>query len=230
MIRKLLLSLALLVLPAAAQAQVNQYISVLRYDLASASVIYCSGGPGWVTGTSTVSTSGSSTTLTAATAGTFDPLAVGDSIFVAGAFRRVDAKASGTSLTLSSAINTVATGWNYIHYTCGTGTEAGKFTIANGWISTLVAEIVTMTATSIDVRYECRTQAPDAAWIVVYPSAGNNECGAGTESSGYCQFTAAASLALVVDEVWNECRIGLKINTDTAGAESINLYAMTRVR
>jgi hypothetical protein len=228
--RKLLLFLVLLVLPAAAHAQVNQYISVLRYDLESTSVIYCSGGPGWVQGTSTVSTSGSSTTLTAATAGTFDAVAAGDSIFVAGSFRRIAAKASGTSLTLSSAINTTATGWRYIHYVCGTGSDAGAFTIANGWISTLVAEIVTMTATSIDVRYECRTSAPDAGWVVVYPSAGNNECGAGTEASGYCQFTAAASLALVVDEVWNQCRIGLKVNTDTAGAESINLYAMTRVR
>lgn len=227
MLRKLLF-LVLLALPAAAQAQVSQYISVLRYDLASTSVIYCSGGPGWVQGTSTVSTSGSSTTLTAAADGTFDALSVGDSIYVAGSFRRVDAKASGTSLTLSSAINTTATGWRYIHYVCGTGADAGAFTIANGTISTLVAEIVTMTATSIDVRYECRTSAPDAGWVVVYPSAGNNECGAGTEASGYCQFTAAASLALVVDEVWNQCRIGLKINTDTAGAESINLYAMTR--
>lgn len=225
-----LLFLVLLALPAAAQAQVSQYISVLRYDLASTSVIYCSGGPGWVQGTSTVSTSGSSTTLTAAADGTFDALSAGDSIYVAGSFRRVDAKASGTSLTLSSAINTTATGWRYIHYVCGTGADAGAFTIANGKISTLVAEIVTMTATSIDVRYECRTSAPDAGWIVVYPSAGNNECGAGTEASGYCQFTAAASLALVVDEVWNQCRIGLKINTDTAGAESINLYAMTRTQ
>jgi hypothetical protein len=228
--RRLLLFLVLVLLPAAAQAQVGQYISVLRYDLESASVIYCSGGPGWIQGSSTVSTSGSSTTLTAATAGTFDPLSVGDSIFVAGSFRRVDAKASGTSLTLSSAINTTATGWRYIHYVCGTGADAGAFGIANGEISTLVAEIVTMTATSIDVRYECRTAAPDAGWIVVYPSAGNNECGAGTESSGYCQFTAAASLALVVDEVWNQCRIGIKVNTDTAGAESINLYAMTRTQ
>lgn len=229
MFRKLLFAV-LMILPVAAQAQVGQYISVLRYDLASTSVIYCSGGPGWVQGTSTVSTSGSSTTLTAATDGTFDALSVGDSIFLAGVFRRVDAIASGTSLTLSSAVNTTATGWRYIHYTCGSGADAGAFTIANGEISTLVAEIVTMTATSIDVRFECRTSAPDAGWVVVYPSAGNNECGAGTEASGYCQFTAAASLALVVDEVWNQCRIGMKINSDTAGAESINLYAMTRVR
>lgn len=228
--RRILLFLVLLVLPVTVQAQVNQFISVLRYDLASTSAIYCSGGQGWVQGTSTVSTSGSSTTLTAATTGTFDALSVGDSLYVAGSFRQVAAKASSISLTLSSAINTVATGWRYIHYTCGTGNEDGKFTVANGWISTLVAEIVTMTATSVEVRYECRTQAPDAAWIVVYPSAGNNECGAGTEASGYCSFTAAASLALVVDEVWNECRIGTKITSDTAGAESINLYAMTRVR
>ncbi len=226
--RKFLLFLVLALLPAAAQAQVGQYISVLRYDLASTSVIYCSGGPGWIQGTSTVSTSGSSTTLTAATTGTFDALSVGDSIFVAGAFRRVDAIGSSTSLTLSSAINTTATGWRYIHYVCGSGNDSGAFGIANGTISTLVAEIVTMTATSIDVRYECRTNTPDAGWVVVYPSAGNNECGAGTESSGYCQFTAAASLALVVDEVWNQCRIGIKVNTDTAGAEVINLYAMTR--
>jgi hypothetical protein len=229
MLRRFLF-LVLLALPAAVQAQVSQYISVLRYDLASTSVIYCSGGQGWVQGTSTVSTSGSSTTLTAASDGAFDGLAAGDSIFVAGVFRRIDAVGSGTSLTLSSAIDTTATGWRYIHYVCGSGADAGAFTIANGTISTLVAEIVTMTATSIDVRYECRTNTPDAGWVVVYPSAGNNECGAGTEASGYCQFTAAASLALVVDEVWNQCRIGLKINTDTAGAESINLYAMTRTK
>lgn len=225
-----LLFLALLMLPVSVQAQVGQFVSVLRYDLESASVIYCSGGPGFIQGTSTVSTSGSSTTLTAATAGTFDPLSVGDSLFVAGVFRQVAAKASGTSLTLSSAINTTATGWRYIHYTCGTGTENGKFGIANGLVTTITAEIVTMTATSIDIRYECRANTPDANWIVVYPSAGNNECGAGTEASGYCQFTAAASLALVVDEVWNECRVGMKINTDAGGAESINVYSMTRVR
>ncbi len=229
MFRKIL-PFVLLALPAAVQAQVSQYISVLRYDLGSTSVIYCSGGPGWVQGPSTVSTSGSSTTLTAASDGAFDGLSAGDSIFVAGSFRRIDAVASGTSLTLSSAINTTATGWRYIHYVCGSGSDAGAFTIANGTVSTLVAEIVTMTATSIDVRYECRTSVPDAGWVVVYPSAGNNECGAGTESSGYCQFTAAASLALVVDEVWNQCRIGLKINSDTAGAEVINLYAQTRTK
>jgi hypothetical protein len=229
MLRRLLF-FVLLALPVAVQAQVGQYVSVLRYDLASTSVIYCSGGPGWVQGTSTVSTSGSSTTLTAGADGTFDAVSAGDSIFVAGAFRRIDAVASGTSLTLSSAINTTATGWRYIHYTCGTGVENGKFTIANGWLTTITAEIVTMTATSIDIQYECRSSVPDSAWVVVYPSAGNEECGAGTASSGYCQFTAAASLALVVDEVWNECRVGMKVNTDTAGAESINIYSMTRVR
>jgi hypothetical protein len=228
--RKLLLFLGLLALPATSQAQIGQYISVLRYDLASTSVIYCSGGPDWVQGTSTVSTSGSSTTLTAATAGTFDAVSAGDAILVNGNFRMIASKASGTSLTLSSAINTTATGWRYIHFTCGTGADAGAFTVSNWEQATVSVDITTMTATSIEARLECRNQTPDSNWNVVYPTAGNNECGAGTEASGYCSFTAAATLDIVIDEPHAQCRVGLKVSTDTAGAESINVSAIGATR
>jgi hypothetical protein len=135
-----LLALALVLVPALCAAQlppaarVDRNI-VAKYQLDSATYIYCMTGPA-VQGPGRVKTSGSSATVTAV-AGLDDPftnVAVGDELmFATGTAlqaRVVTARASATSITVDSVINlgvTTGFGFTYAHPACGTAVTDGWF-------------------------------------------------------------------------------------------------------
>lgn len=238
-----LLVLAPVLLPAQ-EVQLQHVIGVLKYELDSTSVIFCRSS-GFVPGANFVETSGSSTTVTAVTGTPFDPLAVGDFIYVAQieARRRVTAKASGASITVDSAVNLDRDSgypFQYLAFTCGTTAEDGWMHIGQfGREATVVVEINQMNATSIDVRWEARSDVPESKAVQIYPasSGSSDKCGSGTHASGYCNFTAAADpgsrVAIVVGEPWYQVRVGFKVNTDDGGdtganAEQINVYVIGR--
>ena len=210
---------------------IDWYSASYKYNLASASLIYCTGGK-WRPGFGTLITSGSSTTTTdfVATQDSFDAVAVGDIIMATGLIRQVTAKASADSITVDSAwdLGTAGVGWQFISYSCGTAATDGWLPSGTFHNNTYTLEITTLNATSIDVRLECRSAAPGAAPVPVYPStsgSGDN-CAGGTHTGGFCNFTSATGAALAVRDVgeWNECRWGMKINTDT-GTQAITAYS-----
>lgn len=238
--RRALLTLCALLTGAPLFAQASQQAKayfVSGYDLDATSYTYCvtTGklGDPWGPARESkaqVETSGSSTTVTAVVADSlpFADLGVGDVLYFqtapgTTALRYITAKASGDSITVSSAIDLSAgSGFNFTWRDVACGTTA-----ADGWInvSGYDAKIVTyienlsVDAGGMDFRWECRDHTDDTNIITVYPETNYAaEDGAGP-----------GGRAVVITEPWDQCRVGMKLtdddNTDTgADIEIIHAY------
>lgn len=214
-----------------------------NYDLDATSYTYCvtSGqnadpwGPPRV-GQTPVETTGSSATVTAVTASTnpFLYVAVGDVLFfkltgAATTIRYVTARASADSITVSSAIDLdnsagndgSGTGFAFTWMEVNCGTAA-----TDGWIGLRgrKAKIVTyienlsVDAGGMDFRWECRDQSDDTNIITVYPET-NYAAEDGVGPGGR---------AVVIEEAWDECRVGMKLTDDDAtdtGADIEQVHA-----
>lgn len=237
-------ALAALLAPAALaqqQGRVEETLVAL-YDLDSASYTYCSsagvGGAVLSDGIPVaipVTTSGSSTTVSAITATTapFAQVAIGDIIYflqtqvqatpeplVKGRVveRVVTAKASSDSITISSAIQLPATPTGTTFYrrpvTCGTAAT-------NGWVPlfgyreasfTFMLNQGTFTTGGVDARWECRNSGVDAQPVAIYTPATFTTPG------------ITSRYTVVANGTFDECRIGFKLSgtddgPDTAGTE-----------
>lgn len=191
-----------------------------------------------------ISTSGSSTTVSATTALTvpFADLGVGDIILVkigpdaAPSIRYITAKASGDSVTVNTAIDLSAdaTGYFFKWRKKVSGTTA-----ADGWfdVSTLSPLDRTITVQydqgdldALLVRWQCRVRSLDTQPVTVYPGESDG-CGTGgTLASGFCSFATAgvdSRLAVVVGGKWDECRVGLKFAASDASDAGANLEQVT---
>lgn len=209
----------------AGAAAADERTFVRNYDVASTSFIYCE-TTNYVAGTGRVSTAGSTTTIDVAGAGAaLRQLAAGDEIFVTRpnvgtsgttTDRRVlsAAPTSNTSMIVTSAVDwTAGFSWQFRKVACGTGAE-------NGWLPTARASwtnvkwvIASMSATSIDLDVECRDTGDSAgAATVVWPNPSNSSS---TDECLKSNFTAANKCGLIIEGHWSECRVGLKVNTDT---------------
>lgn len=246
--KRLVLGLMLMAAPSWAQAT-KQAMFSKAYDLDSASYIFCNvtgqlGDP-WgppIPGLSPIATSGPSTTVVEVTASSlpFANLGVGDIIFTtdstgAAAIRAITAKASGASITVDSAINLgTSTPFSWKKLTCGTTAESGWISV-QGWLYKKVSvHLNQMDATSIDIKWECRDRTIDTQPEYVYPgsSTASGVCPGGTSASGACNYTAASiatRTSVEVDVPYDQCRVGMKINTDdgldtTTHAESITAW------
>lgn len=225
--------------PAFAQEQVAARMAI-KYDLDSDSYTYCRlegqgdrvDGPGLV-GPAAILTSGSSTTVSEATASTnpFTNVAVGDVIIVDGNVVAVTARASAASITVDTAINlTAGKTFQYFKHACGTAATDGWVTVGPTDSVILGFELNQEDTTSgVDVRWECKAAVPSAQPVQVYP---DNSAGAATKT-----YTAAgidARTWVNIDVAVSACRIGFKVTstddgTDTGAArESINAYALIR--
>ncbi len=195
---------------------------VYAYDVTAGSYTYCRllgvqqdpfGNP--VAGGPLIKTSGSSTTVTEATASTnpFAPIGVGDVLYIsvgpgvqAPTVRAVTAKASDASITVDSAITLTGNAWSFKKLSCGTG-------ITDGWIpvglfATLnfTIELVSLTAASDDFQVECKKGVVTSAAAIIDTT---SMAAPGTYSR------------VITDGVWDACRVGLKVTGD-AGVQSIN--------
>jgi hypothetical protein len=208
-----------LFLPTLAAAQDIQKVawSVYGKDVTDTSYSYCKlvGSNGDPFGTANVGrgrieTSGSSTTVTEVTTGDnpFTEIAVGDVLMIqvgSTVYRRnVVARASAASITVDTAIDLSAGySWSWYQQKCGA-------TAADGWIPVSLAHTmsfavdwITKNATSLDHSFECRVGGITATVI---------------EQAS--QSAVGPSVYVLPDGVWDECRIGLKLTTDT-GAQNI---------
>lgn len=223
---------ALLMSSAHASAQQVQKFawSTYAYDWTAVAYTYCSmlgqnGDPfaAAFNGTSRVKTVGSNTTVTEFTAGAlpFANLAVGDMLMVrriAGATVVTDrvsitAKASGASITVSSAVDWSATGgleFSWLDLTCGTAAADGWFYVRGFDGVDATVEWNTKNATSLDMQLECKV-ADGSAYTV---------------STRNLTATGVYQIPLLTG-VYDRCRLGMKLNTDT-GAQSINSYVAVK--
>lgn len=239
--KRLLIGLLLLFLPALASAQdMRKAAFVTDYDLDSASYIYCVttgrdadpyGPPRQ--GQTAIETSGSSTTVTAVTAGTnpFALLAVGDVILVqtapgTTATRYITAKASADSITVNTAVNLDIDGgysFTWFQVTCGTAATSGWIDVAPYSIVTVTWQIDQMNAASIDVLAEGEVLGRGSGPVQFFPP---SPTGTGVCETG--NFTAVRTCHIQIsDSGFDRVRIGFRVNTDDGGDTGANAEDIT---
>lgn len=254
---KLWLALVLVMLgPLFAQAQgpsvgapgTIDFTVVDKFDADSTTFTYCVTGP-VRPGPGTISTSGSSTTTTGSSNALLDThLNVGDRIWVTDASgnrlsRYVSAIGSETSITVEArggadAWNLPAgTQWRFANVTCGTALTNGWFDVTQ-FLKKVPKGDVTMIvqvdqqntdAAGLDLRWECKGSGENAAPVQVCPATNGTVTNVLEASAGI-----GGRYACYVDLPFNQCRVGVKINTaddgvDTgADSEQINIYVSGR--
>lgn len=233
------LILALLVLaaaPAFAQQQETGIYNV-KYDVDSTSLTYCTvtgqqgspfGSPN--VGPSRIQTSGSSTTVTEVTASSapFTLLSVGDIIFVkrpgtTEAYTTdtaiITAKASGSSITIDSAVDwSAGYAFTWLKTNCGTGATNGWIDVNGYSEKTFVVQWDQGDLDSLDWLIECKSSAPGAQPVQVYPDNGGG--------AAYRNFAVAgheARTAYITSYPWAACRVGFKAHASDASDAGANL-------
>jgi hypothetical protein len=207
---------------------------VAAYDLTSTSYTYpLLGNP--LSGSANVKTSGSSTTVTAASGTPFADVAVGAELTIqtdvtTRVVRAVTAKASDTSITVDTAANLSGNGstgypFSYRPLSDGTGLTQGWIKVSQYSEKNYVFEVNTINATNITVRVECKSSGDMASPIQIYPATGGTgQCGTGVVTTA----GITGRCAVVSYEPWDQCRVGFILTGDT-GAQSITAGFMGRV-
>jgi hypothetical protein len=171
--------------------------------------------------------SASSTTVTSQnTNGVFANVGVGDLIIFnqppiilsTGAIggpqmRVVTAAASSDSITVDTAItiDTPGVSFRWWKFNQGAGAEDGWIAFPPHGNLTVNFPVDTLNATSLDYQVQCRACINDrclSPWV----AAGPTNIVAATPSQRVS----------IVNEAWNQCRVGMKLNTDT-GVQSISI-------
>lgn len=224
--------LALLALPAAAQEQRAANFTY-KYDVASSSMTYCGllgrSGNAWldpIVSSVPIETSGSSTTVTAVTAGSnpFTNLAVGDVIYVVRdngvrEIRLITAKASADQVTVDTAVNwSDGFPFSWMNNTCGTGADDGWIHVGGWQTVELTVQYIAGDLDTLDVTWFCKEGALGSSDIRVYPGP-SSDCGDGTLSGTVCQFasTGQGLSVKIPNNAFAQCRVGLKYGTTDGG-------------
>jgi hypothetical protein len=235
MIRALLSAvLALAASAVLAQVPPTVFIPIVSsHDYDSATPTSCLLGP-LVTGLGSVSTSGSSATLTASRTTSFTSTITADAELIlqgpaggASVVAKVDSVTDGDTLVMRDAITVAAgTAWSFRNVTCGTGAGAGWFGVTNvtpsrSW--TLKVNQIALASGSMAVTLRCR---PNSQWAglgtLVYPETGasGSECATGL-------FTTTADCTINDNDIrFNQCR-WLVALTDDAGDLTTNREQVT---
>lgn len=192
--------------------------------------IYCKvSGPS--RGQGKVLTVSSSTTVTAASGTPFDLLDIGDELIVnnAGTFQRrvITAKASGTSVTVDSAVNwsgnsTTGYPFDYNDRVCGNSDSDGWHDVTGTSTALLFVDVLALSATGgIDYTIECRGNADSTQPRLLV---------AGNITTAVIPAVPSTTLdPIVVPEPCAALRIGLKFGTvDTSGTDSVSAYLRVR--
>lgn len=218
-----------LALASSGRAGGDSSVSVVsKWDLASVGTIqYAIFGPR-VDGTNYITTSGSSTTVTAVTGSPFTPVLVGDELFVRdgptdGLRRYVTAKASGVSITVDTAVDWSRAGGYFFSYRplrAGTGDDAGWFGVTGVFDKTISFGLETINATGgIQVQIDCIANGVGTKPVKVYPPiSGTGQCGTGLFTvagiTARCDYPISAYTT-------GRCRFGAKIVTADTGVQDI---------
>lgn len=244
--KKLALILALFALPTFGAGREQLLLNAL-YDLDATDPTYCVttgiGGQvrsGALAVDQLVTTSGSSTTVTAVSASTTDPflnVAVGDVLIFPRTFsattggfiptreeRVVTAKASNDSITINAAIELPLAGTTFAYRepSCGTTATSGWVPVQNLRDVTFTINIAQLSVASggVAVTVDCRNLGVGSGANTIFaPTA----------------YTTTGVRSFIIVEPWDECRIGYELSgaddgSDTgADAEQITVRLRARV-
>lgn len=213
--------LALLALLFAAQVQAEDRTYVNQYDLNATTYTYCVTAGTSSQGVGAIQTSGSTTAVTAVSGTPFDPLSVGDQIevTVSGSVlrRSVTAKASGSAITVSSAIDlTGGYPWKWRSVSCGTASTAGWIGVGPTYSKNVKFEILTEASTGgVDLSIECRFPGDGSNPIQIY-------------FGNYTGTTAPTNGDVIpIMENCTDVRVGMKWHTADAGVDSVSAFLHT---
>lgn len=148
-----------------------------------------------------LSTSGSSTTVTGTNA--FANIGVGDILFIndAGVLIRrvVTARASADSITVNAAVDLTLASFEWRNLECGTADGSGAVPVSGFHSLTFQVILAQEVSTSTDYQVECRVFGPATAWSIIL---------------GPYNDTSTFNDINVTDLGFDECRVGVKVNTD----------------
>ena len=159
-----------------------------------------------------IETSGSSTTVTAETVGDapFTSVVAGDLLLItygnATYQRRVATWVSATEITVDTAINTTGATWSWYKAACGATAADGWIGATGAWAMTFQVAVTTINATTIGYSVECRVGGLAAVAL---------------SASTIATATTTSYTIGAGQGAWDECRLGLKVNTDT-GVQSVS--------
>jgi len=246
-------ALGLLALGATSGAQSVTGNFAHLYDVDSSSLTYCVmtgqngdpfGAPRPGSGLIETASGAGSTTVTEFTTDAlpFADLAVGDTLIIPKDNSAIPttqtvvivAKASGASITVSSAVDldgAAGHAFTWMKQTCGTA-------ITNGWVTVSGMSTVAMTVQfdqgdidGLRVRWECKASGIGAQPVIVYPGE-TSDCGlGGTLSTDRCNFTPAGVTSrltvLVENNPFAQCRVGLAYASTDALDTTTDLEQVT---
>jgi hypothetical protein len=221
LIRRLAFVLLFFSTPAWAQ-QMNTFNH--QYDLNATSFIYCVTVEGRGPNGQNITTSGSSTTVTAVGSGTpFAELEVGDDLLVnnqttfASERRRITAKASSVSVTVDTAVDWSNGGagfpFTFRDITCGT-TDTDGWASATNLTEKEVKVLIETEASSggVDFSIECRGTGEDdePAQLVAFNKTGTT--------------SPTNAEVVTIPERCDAIRVGMKWGTADGGVDSVSAY------
>lgn len=167
-----------------------------------------------------LSTSGSSTTVTGTNA--FANIAVGDLLIVNDAgvllYRTVVARASANSITVGVALDITSATFEWRKRECGTADTSGAFPVSGFHSLTFQIILSQEVSTSTDYQIECRVFGPATTWSIV---------------TGPTNDTSTFNDVFATDLGFDECRVGVRVNTDdgddlTTNAEQFTILVNRR--
>lgn len=218
----LLLAAAVAVAPEARAQSQRTGTLVYTKDITDTSYSYCvfkgAGGDPLGTpipGIGRIETSGSSTTVTAETAGDapFTNVAVGDLLYITIGqtvyTRRVATRTSATQITVDAAIDTTGSAWSWWDASCGATSADGWVGMTGAWAASWEIDVITLNATSIGYQVQCKVGGGTGVQLAA--------------STIATATTASYALTAGTSGSWDACRLGLKVNTDT-GAQSVSAW------
>jgi hypothetical protein len=160
------------------------------------------------------------TTVTASTGTPFDPIqgnaTTGDVLIFSAPgqtdqVRRCTAKASGSSITIDSALAAGTWGWRFYPFRSGSApnTTTGFHYVGNWFPSSVLVNVTAQPATSLDYQLETLTSGPGSSPIII---------------TGPTSISTATSTKVTVPDrvVW--LRVGIKITG--AGTDTVSISAL----
>lgn len=244
MIRLACLIVSVLIGASASAQEIGQF--VIKYPLDSDTPIYgiTTGLGGTAFGTPfsnglRIETAGSSTTVSASTAGTspFAAIGVGDVIYARNAAGTnvvlyVATVPDADTITVTTAVDlgTAGVPFQWRKFTAGTSATSGWMNLATNRSFHLRWGVVQMNAASVQMQFVCRDLTDDPQAIFIFPGA-SGVCNGGTNTAGFCVYTAAGAgtnTSLHVLGPYDQCRFAWKVVTDDGddtGANEENVFA-----
>lgn len=244
--KKLILALAILGLTGTAYAQEQASgNSAIEYDVDSSSTTYCrvEGLNGNVFGPNIpnnfqIKTTGSTTTVDAATGTPFDLLLAGDVIFVTRIDGTTDRRVIITRSSSSQVVVNAAVDWSaasapnatgfafsWRKTRCGTAATDGWFPASAQAATSIHIQYDQGDLTALLARVECRASYIAALPIQVFPACTAGACNT-TQSYATVGITSRSTY-VVVDPSYTECRVGIAWSGADASDAGANLESVT---